>query len=415
MNQAIEPGNEPGIKAGIEAEILSIGTELLTGETGDTNAGFIATQLRLAGIAVSRITAVGDDRAQLSAALREIVARSQVIITSGGLGPTEDDITRDCVAEVLGETPSMDDALKDQLSAFFKSLGREMPASNLRQATLIPSASAIRNTRGTAPGWWVEKAGKLIITLPGPPRELTAMWFNAVAPKLSARLPQGGIATRTVKTYGLSEAGVSDAVTEFFDSDNPILGIYAKPDGIHLRLIARGDRAPEMLLAAVAKLEAIFAGYVWGRDDDTLPGVVTGLLKQRGWTLATMEDGSRGSLANIISGDPGIDGLYRGGLVAVSTNVNGDGADSELAESMARRAAEQFSADIGLSTTAISDASDDPEPRRPFLYVGIADRGGVKSWRNAILPYRDESPHRAAVAALFRLRERLLELPDRQR
>ncbi len=393
---------------GFETEILSIGTELLTGETGDTNAGFIAAQLRHSGVLARRITAVGDDPEELRDVLAEALGRSKIIISSGGLGPTADDITRECIAAALTEELYVDADLKEGLTAFFKSVGREMPASNLKQATLIPSARPIRNERGTAPGWWVEKDGRVVIALPGPPREMMAMWSQSVAPGLARRLPAGGIETATVKLLGMSEAAVSDAVREFFEVDNPSLGIYAKPDGIHLRLIARGDNSRALLRAAEAKLEAIFSGSVWGKGADTLPLVIARLLGARGQTLATVEDGSRGALANLFCAAPEFRARFRGGAATPGDPVQ---ANAATAEAMARRAREQFGADIGLSTGAITGITPGAETPRPSLYIGIADEAGVRSWCHQLLPRRDEAADRAATAALLRLRQTLLEAP----
>ena len=153
------------------AEIISIGTEILMGEITDTNAGYIASQLPLLGFSVQQVTTAGDNEEQLCQVLRQAVERSTLVITSGGLGPTEDDLTRECIAATLGEEPAIDAELEEQLRARFGRMGKDMPPHNLKQAWLIPSAKGLPNPRGTAPGWWVEKDGTTIVAMPGPPRE----------------------------------------------------------------------------------------------------------------------------------------------------------------------------------------------------------------------------------------------------
>jgi nicotinamide-nucleotide amidase len=170
-----------------QAEIISIGTEIMMGEITDTNAGYLATQLHLLGVEAGRITASGDDRTQLVEVFRQALDRTDLVISTGGLGPTEDDLTHECLAEALGEPLAIDASLEQELRATFERMHREMPLNNLRQAMLIPSGRGIPNPRGTAPGWWVEKGSKTIIILPGPPREMQPMWLNDVKPKLQLK------------------------------------------------------------------------------------------------------------------------------------------------------------------------------------------------------------------------------------
>jgi nicotinamide-nucleotide amidase len=215
----------------ILAELLSIGTELLRGEIIDTNASYLAAQLPMLGIELQRMNTVGDSIDRLCDVLRQALGRTTVIITSGGLGPTEDDLTRETIAATLGETLTIDPELEKNLRTMFSRSGREMPPHNIKQAMVIPSAKALPNPRGTAPGWWVEKNGKVIVTLPGPPREMTPMWQNEVMPRLKARFPTKPILSRIIKTFFVPEATVAQLVEPFFNIDNPTLGIYAKPDG----------------------------------------------------------------------------------------------------------------------------------------------------------------------------------------
>ncbi|HEY91684.1 MAG TPA: CinA family nicotinamide mononucleotide deamidase-related protein [Dehalococcoidia bacterium] len=404
------------------AEIVSVGTELLRGEITDTNAGYLASEMPFLGIELYRMTTAADDREQLCQVLQQALDRSDLVITSGGLGPTEDDLTRDCIASVVGEEPSVDPELEKHLRDMFRRMGREMPVHNIRQAVLIPSAESLPNPRGTAPGWYVRKNNTIIAALPGPPRELMPMWRNEVVPRLKTHLPGEEILSRTVKTFTIAEAKVSELVQPIFKAGNPEVGIYSKSDGIHVRLIAHGDSAEQVLDTTEAKLREMFTPFVWGKDDDTLGEVVCGWLAGRKLGLSIMEDGTGGQLANSITESESCSACFRGGLIASTAGikvacgvpaeiVEQHGAISaEVAEAMAVAARERFSSDIGLSTTGIAEVNN-PGGKQPGLaFIGIADHKGTRSWQQNYPPSRIDARSRGAIAALFRLRERLIEL-----
>lgn len=405
-----------------QAEILSIGTEILMGETADTNSSYLANQLKLLGIELIRITVVGDDRVQLCQVLRQALERSDMILTSGGLGPTEDDITRECLAEALEETLAINKELERDLHDYFKRLGRDMSAHNTKQVMIIPSAKPLRNQCGTAPGWWIEKGEKIAIALPGPPRELKPMWEKEVIPKIQLKFPAKPILTRTLKTFGISEAKVSEMVMPFSSIGNPSLGIYAKSDGIHLRLIAHGENSEGTLKNAERQLEKIMRDHLWGKDSDTLPAVIGKLLTVKKLSLATMEDGAHGFISNIITSIGGSSRYYRGSLVVSSDDIKitlgippklitrYGAISAEVAEIMAVVAKEKFSADIGLSVTGIMGLDSSEDKTLGLAFIGIADSQGITSWRQDNIPYRDIARQRVAIAALFRLRQRLMEI-----
>jgi nicotinamide-nucleotide amidase len=403
------------------AELISVGTELLRGEIIDTNAGYLASELPLLGIELHSMSTAADDREQLCQLLRQALERSDLVITGGGLGPTEDDLTRDCIAAVLNEEMTVDPELEQQLRARFSRMGREMPAHNIKQALIIPSARPLPNPRGTAPGWWVEKDDMTIVALPGPPRELKPMWKNEVIPRLKLRFPGEEILSRTIKTFVIAEARVSELVQPFFELSNLMLGIYSHPDGIHIRMVARGDDARQLLDTTEVQLEEILAPHVWGKDNDTLAGTICGWLSQRGLALATMEDGTGGLLANIIADAPKSSDCYRGGLVACSNEtktawgvpaqlIEQHGAISaEVAEAMAIAVRDRFSTDFGVGTTAVAGV-DNPEGKQPGLaFIGIADAKGTQTWQQNYPPTWEGVRDRAAISALFRLRERMIE------
>jgi len=403
----------------VTAELLSIGTELLRGEIVDTNAGYFASQLPLLGIELQRITTVGDNLEQLSEILRQALKRADIIIASGGLGPTQDDLTREAIAVTLDEKLTIDTELEKNLRMMFSRSGREMPPHNIKQVMVIPSAHALPNPRGTAPGWWVEKNNKVIVTLPGPPREMIPMWQNEVTPRIKVRFPTKPILARTIKTFFVPEATVAQLVEPFFKFDNPTLGIYAKPDGIQVRLIAHGDNAKELLDDCEQKIRELLSPYVWGKDNDTLPGLVGQWLVKSKLTLATIEDATGGLLADAITSISESISYYHGGFITTKEHtkiscgvpeetIHKYGIISpEVAEAMAVAVRKSLATDIGVSVTGITGT----ESKQPGLvFIGIADSHGTKTWQQQYQIGRVDTKERAAISALFRLRERLIEL-----
>jgi nicotinamide-nucleotide amidase len=285
----------------IKAEIVSIGTEIMRGEITDTNAVYLASQLPLLGIELQRITTSADNINQLAQIIRQSLKRSSVVITTGGLGPTQDDLTREAVAKVFEEELFTDAHLVTELKAHFVRMGREMPPSNMQQAMRISSSTSLPNPRGTAPGLWAEKKGKVVAVMPGPPREMLPMWQNEVLPRLKARFPAEVIQARTIKTFSMQEAKVGELLQQFFEVTNPTLGIYAKPDGIQVRLIAQGNNAARLLDVAEKDIKTKLSPYVWGTDSDTLEGIVAKALNDRSLSLATIEQFTGGLLGHIIS------------------------------------------------------------------------------------------------------------------
>jgi len=409
----------------MNAEIISIGTELLLGEVADTNATYLARQLPLLGIGLHWVTMVGDDLEKLAETFRRAMGRSNIVLATGGLGPTLDDLTREAIAQVLGEEPEISEALEKDVRAFFALIGRDMPAQNLKQATLIPSAVTIPNPNGTAPGWWVEKDGRTIVAMPGPPGEMQPMWENEVKPRLLAQLQGSVILRRTLKCFGLSEAGVDEMVRPLLPRSNPALGTYAKPDGIHLRLLARGETVEEaegLISEAEAKLRHILAAHFWGVDNDTLEQVVGELMTEKGLTLATMESFTGGLLAATLTDVPGSSDYFKGGFVTYSNEAKiAAGVDarlidrygavsSEVAEAMAEAARLQLGADIGVATTGVAGPDESEGKPAGLVHIAIRDEKGTGSVGGNYPLGRARVRGFATVHALFLLRRRLLGL-----
>jgi len=406
----------------MKAEIISVGTELLLGEIADTNSTYLATQLPVVGIDLLWVTVVGDELDHLAEAFRRAMGRSDVVLATGGLGPTQDDLTREAIAHVLGEEPVIVEPLEKEVRAFFDRLGRAMPEQNLKQAMLVPSAQTIPNPRGTAPGWWVEKDGTVVVAMPGPPGEMQPMWLNEVYPRLRSFLQGSVIISRTLKSFGLSEAGVDEMVRPLCSWSNPSLGTYAKPDGIHLRVLARCGTAEEaqgLLAGAEAEIRRVLGDYIWGVDDDTLEGVVGRLLADRGLKLATMESCTGGLLAAALTETPGSSDYYVGGFVTYSNEakvaagvdaglIERHGAVSpEVAEAMAEAARMRLGADLGIATTGVAGPDEMEGKPAGLVHIGIADGNGTMCATGQYPMGRSRVRSFATIQALSLLRQRL--------
>lgn len=289
----------------VSAETISVGTELLLGEIVDTNSAYLAADLATRGVDVYRSVRVGDNHGRIVAALSEALSRCDLVVMCGGLGPTDDDLTRDAVATVVGETQRRDEALVAWLSERFAASGRAMPERNLQQASVIDSAEVLANPIGTAPGWLVRfewrGAPKLIVTLPGPPRELDRMWREQAIPRLP--LPSSRLFVRTFKTIGVGESLVADRLGEMTLNSNPSVATYAKRDGVHVRVAAKAeDDAAAAALAGpfVDRVAGVLGESVWGVDGDELAALVTGSLTAKSLSVGVAEGASAGLLSQLL-------------------------------------------------------------------------------------------------------------------
>jgi nicotinamide-nucleotide amidase len=301
----------------VKAELLSIGAELTTGETRDTNAGDLARDLSELGVVVTRLVALPDDQPIIVGALSDALERADVVLTTGGLGPTPDDRTRESIAEACGETPAVDPETEAWLRGLWARRGLAFPERNLKQAWLIPSATPVPNANGTAPGWWVDRPdGRVVIALPGPPREMRPMWADWVLPRLLERGLGSDRATRTLRLVGVGESQVADLLgDEILGRDNPVTATYARADGVDVRITASAspglDGGPpasaiELLEGVVDEVLERVRPYLWGHGRETWPAVIGRLLADRGWTLAVEEAGARGALIALLAGTAGL-------------------------------------------------------------------------------------------------------------
>jgi nicotinamide-nucleotide amidase len=408
----------------MKAEIVSIGTEILLGEILDTNAQYIASRLPAMGIDLYRMSQIGDNRERLVELLRQAWLRSDLILCTGGLGPTEDDVTRDAIAEALGETVHVDAELEQQLRAWFTRRGVvSMPERNVKQAWLTPSTRAIPNPRGTAPGWWSEKDGRVIVAMPGPPAEMSRMWDEEVAPELKRRSTGVVIVSRTLKTAGIGEGQLDEMVSDLLKSTNPSIGVYARADGVHLRLTAKAATEAEcrrLIERVEGELRRILGAAIWGADADTLERAIIRLLDERSLRLATMESCTGGLLASVLTDAPGASAVFRGGLVSYMTDVKEQfGVDPAIiaefgvvspqtANAMARAVTSVLDADLGVGITGVAGPST--QDGRPVgeVHIGFYDGTQAQTMSYTFPQSREAIKRRAVTSALQLIRRCLL-------
>jgi nicotinamide-nucleotide amidase len=410
----------------LKAEIISIGTELLLGEIVDTNSSYIAARLPALGIDLYYKHTVGDNLGRLVEVLSRARQENDLVICTGGLGPTEDDLTREAIAAVHGEEPLIDPGLEADLRALFQRRGQaSMPQRNLKQCWLIPSARAIPNPRGTAPGWWAERDGKIVLAMPGPPAEMNRMWEEEVAPELLRRHPGTVLVKRTLKTAGIGEGQLDEMISPLLKSANPSIGVYARADGVHVRMAAKAD-TPEAARALIDPVEQemrlILGPAIWGTDDESFESVVGANLVARGLTLAVMESCTGGLLADTITNVPGASRYFRGGIVSYATEVKEMmGVDPlviqehgvvspETAAEMARAVRERLQADIGIGITGV--AGPDPQDGVPVgqVYIGLDGGEAVPNQALSFLfsQSREAIKRRAVTQSILLLRRALV-------
>lgn len=285
----------------LTAELLSIGTELTVGETRDTNAGELARALTERGVRVIRLTALPDDLTEVEAAIRTGLGRADLIVSTGGLGPTPDDLTREAIAAACGETPAVDPDIEAWLRELWARRGMPFPELNLKQAWRIPSAVTLANPNGTAPGWFVTRPdGRVIVALPGPPREMRPIWADEVVPRLDALGLGAEVASRTYRLAGIGESQVAELLGEpMLRATNPIVATYARVEAVDVRIsaVAENGRPAEDLVETIAGtvLERL-GSYVWATGETTWGEAIGGRMAELGWTLAVVEIGTAGSV-----------------------------------------------------------------------------------------------------------------------
>ena len=384
------------------ASILAVGSELLGTARLDTNSLFLTGRMEELGIATVRKACVGDAWDDLVAEIAAALERAPLLVTSGGLGPTDDDRTKEAVAKVFGRRLVRDEEILRRLKERFRKRGYEMPDVNAKQADVIEGATVLPNRRGSAPGFLVEQGGKTVVLLPGVPHELKAMWDDAVAPVL-ARAGEPGLHRRILKVAAMPESVVETLVKPVYAAHPGVpITILAAPGEVQLHFAARG--APDEARAALDGIEAAFqkvlAGEIFGRDDETLEGAVGGLLRLRRKTLALAESCTGGLLAGRLTDVAGSSDYFLGSAVtyanAAKTELVGVSAETlerfgavseETAREMALGARRRFGASIGLSVTGIAGpGGGTPEKPVGTVHIALDDAEGTCLHRRLATP-----------------------------
>jgi molybdenum cofactor synthesis domain-containing protein len=360
------PPAEPPARSIVAAELLSIGSELTTGETRDTNAGELARALSGRGVTVLRIQALPDELETVAAAFAAALGHADLVVSTGGLGPTPDDLTREAIAALTGETPAIDAGLEAWLRDLWDRRGMPFAEINLKQAWLIPSATAIPNANGTAPGWWVARPdGRLIVALPGPPREMRPMWADWVLPRLDARGLGRDLVVRTLRLTGIGESQVAERLGEpLLRAANPVVATYARSDAVDVRIAARPDgsngtggrrSASEVADDAEAQVLGAVGEFVWARGDTTWRNAIAEALADVGWRVAAVEIGLGGELTALFGDAPWLE--------RSESRREADGRDtgartSSALEATAERARAEASTQVGVAVRATERGSD---------------------------------------------------------
>jgi competence/damage-inducible protein CinA-like protein len=390
----------------MNAEIIAIGSELLLGETIDTNSAYLARQLATLGIGLFRKTVVGDNQARIAATIAEAMERADLVVCTGGLGPTLDDVTREAVASATGRPLEFHQHLLDQIEARFRSFGRTMSPSNRQQAFAPQGARIVENARGTAPSFIVEDQRATVVVLPGVPSEMRFLWETAVAPYLRDERGQTSvILVRTLHAAGLGESVIGEMLADLMVAENPTLGISAKRATYELRIGARAEsRAEAEVLAeqAAATIRERLGEHVIG--EEPLDQAVGRMLAERGLTIATYEGTAVAPIYRALSGTKGGAGALRG-VIVHPLDVP---ADADAARALARTGAENVR-DRWRSDLAVGVQAGGPPDERGFtaVFIAIAHADGVVELERPAELAADEGWGFVATTALDGLRQHL--------
>ena len=372
----------------MRAYVLSIGSELIGGHLIDTNATFLAQELAANGIELLHVVQVGDDLERLTRVLHMAVAEADIVICTGGIGPTDDDLTREAICALTGETPVVDEAVVANIREFFAQRGLGMPERNAKQAWVIPSVDILPNPVGTAPGWLARVGDAVVVAMPGVPREMFRMWREQALPRISTRLTGRVYRSANLRTLGIGESAVSHLLDELTQRPRPYVGTYAKDDGVHVRVTASADDSEEAeseLAETVSEVRRRLRGYVYADDDRSLPRVLLDTLTESGLTVAIAETGTGGRFASLMLSEPAAADIVRGSTVIAADPSPGSAAD------LALLAREQFGSVIGVGMLATV------APVAQGLYEGL-----IVAAISEPHPAEETFPIRAAYAEIQR-------------
>src|SRR5436305_13475058 len=411
-----------GVRSSVRCEVVAVGTELLLGQIVDTNSAWSGERLALIGVDSHFQVKVGDNQARIVLAIREALAGSDAVVVCGGLGPTQDDITREAIAEVMNVPLRRDEAMVEAIRAFFGARGREMAASNARQADIPEGATFIPQTRGTAPGLICPVGHKVVYAVPGVPHEMKEMMERAVLPDLKSRSgEQAVILSRTLRTWGLAESTLAEMIASRVDTQtNPTIAFLASGiEGIKVRLTAKApdeSSARELLSAEAEKVRALLGDLVFGVDDETMEDAVASHLKAHGLTLGVAESLTGGLVGARLTEAEGATDFFRGSVVAYDSEVKfdllgvpeGPVVSEEAARAMAEGAAKALGADVGLGVTGVAGPAEQDGQPVGTVFMAVTVDGDTQAVHVRLPGQRDQVRQFACISVLDFLRRRLL-------
>jgi nicotinamide-nucleotide amidase len=410
----------------MNAEIIAVGSELLTPQRVDTNSLFLTSALNALGVEVAIKSVIGDDRERLAGAVRRALSQSEIVILSGGLGPTEDDVTREAVALALGRKLIFQAEIADAIEQRFAQMKRVMAEVNKRQAFVVEGAVVLPNDRGTAPGQWIEESGAAVMLLPGPPHELKAMFERQCIPRLSRLVPKQAIRILGLRVTGITESDLDQLISPVYKKyTNPATTILAGNGDIQVHLRARCGTEAEaaaLLLEVGAPIELLLGDRVYSRNGDPLEAVVGGLLRGLRATVSVAESCTGGMLGERFTSVPGSSDYFVGGVIAYADGMKIEllgvspeilqkfGAVSqETAEVMALGARRRMNSTYALAVTGVAgpEGGSDTKPVGT-VYVALADSSGAHVTHRRFLGDRERVRNFTTQLALDLLRKRLI-------
>jgi nicotinamide-nucleotide amidase len=410
----------------MRCEVIAVGTELLLGQIVDTNSSWMGEHLALAGIDSHFQTKVGDNFERMVSSIRLGLERSDAVILCGGLGPTQDDITREAIAEVMGVVLVRHPEIGDRIRAMFTARGREMSDNNLRQADVPEGATVIPQMPGTAPGLLCPVDGKVLYAVPGVPHEMREMLIGTVIPDLQKRAGLAAvIRSRVLRTWGHSESGLAEMLAGRIDEldvlGNPTLAFQASGiEGIKVRITAKAGGAQEaesILADEEARLRGIIGDLVFGVDDDSMESVVIDMLRERGLSLGVAESLTGGLMGARFTSVPGASDVFRGGIVSYASDLKfsllgvpqGPVVSANAAKAMAEGARQALRTDVALATTGVAGPAEQEGQPVGTVFLGLAMDGVSEAQRVQLPGDRQRIRQYAVISAVNLLRRRLMQ------
>ncbi|MES2629571.1 MAG: competence/damage-inducible protein A [Bacteroidota bacterium] len=413
----------------MKAEIITVGDEILIGQTVDTNSAWIGKAMNAAGFFINRISSISDDPGEIKSCLTEALGRVKIIIITGGLGPTKDDLTKHTLADYFGSTLVMNQAVLERVEEFFKKFDRPMLEVNRNQALLPDNCRVLDNLKGTASGMWFEYGDAVVVSLPGVPYEMEHLMETQVLPGLKAHFKADTIVHRTIMTHGIGESFLAEMVADWEDSlpaEGLKLAYLPSPGMVKLRLSAYGGEEQQRIAQVAAKVNELYTlipDYIYGEEDEQLESVIGRLLTKNGKTLATAESCTGGNIDRLITSVAGSSVYFKGSVVAYSNFAKQQflgidpallekhGAEStEVVEQMALNALQLFQADYAVATSGLAGpgggTSDLPVGT---IFYAIASSKGVESFKQKFGSDRIRNIERSTLAVLNLLRKELVK------